>query len=117
MYVILSHLGAQKALRWLEESITLSFVLLFQHVSQHICRATGMLFEAAVREHWIHSQTPENAFEVVWSCLDGGREGRAVIIEGQRLSQLQTERRNIKSCCSWPMEWSVWHCCQRLLHS
>ena len=31
---------------------------------EHICRATGTLFEAAAREQMIHFQTLENAFEV-----------------------------------------------------
>lgn len=33
-------------------------------VFEHICRATGTLFEAAAREQMIHFQTLENAFEV-----------------------------------------------------
>ena len=33
-------------------------------VFEHICRATGALFEAAAREQMIHFQTLENAFEV-----------------------------------------------------
>lgn len=34
------------------------------NVFEHICRATGTLFEAAAREQMIHFQTLENAFEV-----------------------------------------------------
>lgn len=33
-------------------------------VLEHICRATGTLFEAAAREQMIHFQTLENAFEI-----------------------------------------------------
>ena len=33
-------------------------------VFEHICRATGTLFEAAAREQMVHFQTLENAFEV-----------------------------------------------------
>lgn len=33
-------------------------------IFEHICRATGTLFEAAAREQMIHFQTLENAFEV-----------------------------------------------------